>query len=556
MKKTIFLLTVFSFGVSLFPIDAQALTTKIDQRCFEKQKCIQIRREVGLDFGNQKPEDGFIQNAETLAACGAKAQGSSGQEMGFCLPVGQTETMVSFGGRRKFSDIGDFIRYMYKYAIMVAGLLSTLMIIVAGFQWAVSGGNSSTIQSAQKKIGNSIIGLMVAVLSYTILNWVNPNLVNFRLPQIWLINTIEIQTSPYCSDQPDGTMLAFAKNQEDTSVKSDDLKKRAEGPYDRDRFSGACGSNYFILNGGGQTCQGDSGPAQAGGASSSAGGSNQNCRSVHVEATEAELKCNPASTPGEEPDCGMVPGKPAHTEEVCDGVPSAGAGGQCDLQSSICGPRNDKSGIDGCFSGDILVRVYNKANGLFRSTENWEGFPWMDAGEHELWGVCADGKNFEIPGRKDDGNKNETDHLYQFSFSITGGPLSVKQTVIDNCKGTDPTFFKGFALSVEMKESGDFTDEEHYIGTDQKGNALDLGDQEAFNHLTPIMRPDFLIPLKAFVLTTENGGERIGSKVRLKLNINDIADLDNGSDYGGQRTAEQEREYLYAQYSINGSAGN
>lgn len=526
MKKSILILSIILTGISFFPVDTKAITSGIDQRCFEKQKCIQIRRQAGVEFGNQKPEDGFIQNAETLAACGARTQGNSNQQMGFCLPVGQTETMVSFGGRRKFSDIGDFIRYMYKYAIMVAGLLSTLMIIVAGFQWAVSGGNSSIIQSAQKKIGNSIIGLMVAVLSYTILNWVNPNLVNFRLPQIWLINTIEVQTSPYCSDQPDGTMLAFAKNQEDNSVKAEDLRKRAEGPYDRDRFSGACGSNYFILNAGGQTCQGDSGPAQE--EDGSSGGLVQNADGSCTDANGNQVACGGAGNSGE----------------------------SCPNQTHICGPANDKSGNDQCFRGDILVRVYNKPNGLFRSTENWEGFPWVDAGEEEIIGICGDGKIFNVAASKEVENENENDHLYQFSIDIQGQPLDLKQVVIDNCKGTDPTFFKGFALSVEMDESWDITDETHYIGSDQKGNGLDLGDKEAIEKLAPNIRPDFLIPLKAFILTTEGGGERIGSKVRLKLNVNDIADLDNGSDYGGNRTAKEERQYLYAQYSINASATN
>lgn len=167
--------------VFVFPQTVHAQT--IDPRCWARDSCVEARKTQKF-HGAEKPEDGFIQDNETKEACGDKE--------GFCLPATQSKTTISFGGQTQFLHLGDFIKYMYRYAIIVAGVLAVIMIIVAGFQWTASGGNSETIISAKKRITNAIIGLLLVVFSYTILNTLNPALVNLRLPQVWLINAARL----------------------------------------------------------------------------------------------------------------------------------------------------------------------------------------------------------------------------------------------------------------------------------------------------------------------------------------------------------------------------
>ena len=59
-------------------------------------------------------------------------------------------------------------------------MLAIVLIIVAGLQWTVSGGNPEMIKRAQKRISGALIGLALAVGSYTILYTINPELVEFR----------------------------------------------------------------------------------------------------------------------------------------------------------------------------------------------------------------------------------------------------------------------------------------------------------------------------------------------------------------------------------------
>jgi len=247
---------VFVFGASLFlPTSAQA----IDQRCWEKSKCVAERAKAAYIQMDQKPEDGFIQSAETLEACGSAKKISDTEEepLGFCMPVGRTETKIGIGGRRKFSDIGDFIRYTYRYAIMVAGVVSVLMIVVAGFQWATSGGNASLIQSARKRIEGALMGLTIAVLSYSILNFVNPNLVNFRLPEIWLINKVDLPNSEFCGagEGEENIKLAKYKSQEE-SLSEKDVIARKTAPYSLKSSDAQCGTLYFIDGTDGAFCHG------------------------------------------------------------------------------------------------------------------------------------------------------------------------------------------------------------------------------------------------------------------------------------------------------------
>lgn len=160
-----------------------APTPDTNPLCWKEEDCAKARaafhNEVWLELTpeQQKQEEGgFVKDPATC-----------GDTMGRCLPAGLTETEISFGGNKKFSSIGDFITKNYQYAIGVAGILAAMMLVVAGFQWVTSGGNSEAITSAKKRIGGSIVGLFIAYMSYFILTTVNPATVNLRLPQTWMV---------------------------------------------------------------------------------------------------------------------------------------------------------------------------------------------------------------------------------------------------------------------------------------------------------------------------------------------------------------------------------
>lgn len=232
----------------------------IDPRCFTQEECTNARRSIKNDA---TAEEGFYTNGEAGAVCGEQEINGQKEKLGFCLPVGKTTTQISFGGKTQFNNLGEFIQYGYRYGILIAGILSVLMIIFGGFQWAMSGGNSSTIENAKKRIGGAVIGLAIAVLSYTILYIINPNLVNLRLPEIWMVNTARLAPTYCTDDEKSNKMLAEFRPEDKILSLEDNKKKFQEAAYDTKKENGKCGTLYFIQGSGGQFCRGTACPSSS-----------------------------------------------------------------------------------------------------------------------------------------------------------------------------------------------------------------------------------------------------------------------------------------------------
>lgn len=234
----------FKFIIPLFVLTALVIPSAsqaFDQRCWTKTGC-EAGGGGGAGLGGV-----FYQTDETAQACGgATTLGSSGanEPVGFCLAAGTAETKIDYGGKSSFTNIGEFIKWIYKYGVVVAGSFAVVMIMVAGFQWATSGGNPEGISSARKRIGGAMMGLFLAVMSYFILNMINPYLVNLRMPQVWMINTAGL-TPPYCD-----------------LLKDKKVSEKDGGPFNLDPIkdpinASFCGKEYFV-EGSALTCLGRS----------------------------------------------------------------------------------------------------------------------------------------------------------------------------------------------------------------------------------------------------------------------------------------------------------
>ncbi|HOZ53205.1 MAG TPA: pilin [bacterium] len=54
---------------------------------------------------------------------------------------------------------------------MVLGLLGILFVVLmifSGYQWMMAGGNEETVKTAQKRIKNAVIGLVIVVMAYAV----------------------------------------------------------------------------------------------------------------------------------------------------------------------------------------------------------------------------------------------------------------------------------------------------------------------------------------------------------------------------------------------------
>ncbi len=78
------------------------------------------------------------------------------------------------------SWIGDYISYIYKYGLSVAGILAALMLMGGGVIWLTSGGDAGKVGKAKKIIVSSITGLLILFSTYLILYQINPELVKLK----------------------------------------------------------------------------------------------------------------------------------------------------------------------------------------------------------------------------------------------------------------------------------------------------------------------------------------------------------------------------------------
>ena len=70
-----------------------------------------------------------------------------------------------------FGDTGIF-QTITNVLLFVLGAVSVIMIIIGGLRYVVSGGNATYVTAAKNTILYAIVGIIVALLAYAIINFV------------------------------------------------------------------------------------------------------------------------------------------------------------------------------------------------------------------------------------------------------------------------------------------------------------------------------------------------------------------------------------------------
>lgn len=74
-----------------------------------------------------------------------------------------------------FGDGGVFTNVI-NIALFIIGALAVLMLIIGGIRYTISGGDTAAVTAAKNTILYAIIGIIVAILAYAIVNFVLVNL--------------------------------------------------------------------------------------------------------------------------------------------------------------------------------------------------------------------------------------------------------------------------------------------------------------------------------------------------------------------------------------------
>ncbi len=70
------------------------------------------------------------------------------------------------------ASFGELISTITNLLLGIAGSIAVIFIIVGGIQYATSAGDDSRVQSAKNTIMNAVIGLVITVMAYAIVNFI------------------------------------------------------------------------------------------------------------------------------------------------------------------------------------------------------------------------------------------------------------------------------------------------------------------------------------------------------------------------------------------------
>lgn len=73
---------------------------------------------------------------------------------------------------RKTDNATSMITIVINTLLWVLGIIAVIMIIIGGIRYTTSNGDSSGLKSAKDTITYAVIGLVVAILAYSIVNFV------------------------------------------------------------------------------------------------------------------------------------------------------------------------------------------------------------------------------------------------------------------------------------------------------------------------------------------------------------------------------------------------
>lgn len=72
----------------------------------------------------------------------------------------------------KKTDVNDIFKTIVNVLLFIVGVIAVIMIIVSGIRYTSSAGNSNSVAAAKNTLLYSVIGLVVAIFAYAIVNFI------------------------------------------------------------------------------------------------------------------------------------------------------------------------------------------------------------------------------------------------------------------------------------------------------------------------------------------------------------------------------------------------
>ncbi|MCX6746341.1 MAG: hypothetical protein NTX00_05025 [Candidatus Parcubacteria bacterium] len=194
------------FSVLYFPFSTNVYAADDTQTCAQKYpgkgKC--IATDVICEYCPEESNEKCI-DLSTTSLCPAA---ESDQQCCF-NPSAIAQTVTTPTGLQlevpifKYkiaTNIADYIKTIYKYTLYILVPIGIVIIIWAGIQWIVAGGNVAKIKEAKKYISGAIVGILIGLLSYVILSFIG--ITSLTNPSLEYIQPIAVDIPSSDSDIP------------------------------------------------------------------------------------------------------------------------------------------------------------------------------------------------------------------------------------------------------------------------------------------------------------------------------------------------------------------
>lgn len=100
----------------------------------------------------------FVAVPPTTSAASVISNACNGSNKGFC--------------NNQSASVYTVIKNLINILITIGGIVAVVMIVVGGITYTTSAGDSTQIKRAKDTIVYAIVGLVVAIMAFAIVNWI------------------------------------------------------------------------------------------------------------------------------------------------------------------------------------------------------------------------------------------------------------------------------------------------------------------------------------------------------------------------------------------------
>ena len=86
------------------------------------------------------------------------------------LQTSGLQSIFGTSGLNGSQSLSDLIVNVIRLMLLFAGAIAVVFVIIGGYQYLVSAGNEEVAEKGKKTLINAIIGIVVVVLAYAIIN--------------------------------------------------------------------------------------------------------------------------------------------------------------------------------------------------------------------------------------------------------------------------------------------------------------------------------------------------------------------------------------------------